>query len=326
MQNGRDAQSVKSLSRHTLEQMVTLSSEGILLADAQDPDLPVVYANPAYEDLSGYSAEELAGNSWPLAKRDGEGQPELERLKAALGRAESCQVTLPDLRKDGTSWFSQVSVEPIYNARGELKYFLCIQRPVEPATSEQSPDVEVTLLQRELGRARQKIASLNRIDSATGLMRFGYFQELLRRDLGIARRDQRFVTLLVFDIVEFDAYRQTFGSKAADSCQRMIGAQIMRTLRRAGDLCARYDESTLVASVVGQEPSEVRGLADQIAENVRKLGLHNPRAKIGRYVTIRSALLGCPPGANDDAETLVARAVADLRTTIDSGNRQAAAP
>ena len=106
MDNGRDAHRVKSLSRHTLEQMVARSSEGILLADAQDPKLPIVYANPAYEALTGYTVEELAGNSWPLVKRDVEGQPELERLKAAIGRSEPCEVTLPDLRKDGTSWHS----------------------------------------------------------------------------------------------------------------------------------------------------------------------------------------------------------------------------
>src|SRR6185369_14087632 len=246
MDIGRDAHRVKSLSRHTLEQMVARSSEGILLADAQDPNLPIVYANPAYEALTGYTVEELAGNSWPLVKRDVEGQPELERLKAAIGRSESCQVMLPDLRKDGTSWLSHVAVEPLYNARGELKYFLCIQKPVTNGAAEHAvTEVEVTLLQRELGRARQKIASLDRIDPSTGLMRFGYFQEIMRRDLAIARRDQRMITLLLFEIVEFEAYRQTFGSKAADSCQRMIGAQIMRTLRRAGDLCARYDDSTL---------------------------------------------------------------------------------
>ena len=118
MDIGRDANRVKSLSRHILEQMVTRSSEGILLADAQDPNLPIVYANPAYEALTGYTVAELAGNSWPLVKRDVEGQPELERLKAAIGRSEPCQVTLPDLRKDGTSWYSQVNVEPLYNARG----------------------------------------------------------------------------------------------------------------------------------------------------------------------------------------------------------------
>ncbi|HLF12852.1 MAG TPA: diguanylate cyclase, partial [Gammaproteobacteria bacterium] len=286
---------MKSLSRHTLEQMVTLSSEGILLADAKDPNLTIVYVNPAYEDLSGYSAEELTGSPWRLLKHGGEGQPELERLKAAIGRSEPCQVTVADLRKDGTSWFGRVSIEPLHDARGDLQYFLCIQKPATDPGDEQA-SIEVSLLQRELGRARQKIASLDRIDPATGLLRLGYFQDLLRRDLAVARRDQRFVTVLLFEIVDFDAYRQTFGSKAADSCQRMIGAQIMRTLRRAGDLCARYDDSTLVASVVGQESDEARKLADQIIDSVRRLALHNPKAKSGRHVTIRSSIVACPPG------------------------------
>jgi diguanylate cyclase (GGDEF)-like protein/PAS domain S-box-containing protein len=325
--------------------MVTLSSEGILLADATDPSLPIVYANPAYEELSGYSIKEITGNSWQLWKRDGEGQPELARLKAAIGRAEACAMTLPDVRKDGTSWLSRVSVEPLFNARGELKYFLCIQRPAtdgaaeprvveasaepslesaEPGVSYAGPEpaavdapadtenVAVKLLQHELGRAREKIATLNRIDTVTGLLRFDHFQELLQRDLGMARRDRRAVTLALFEIVEFDAYRGTFGTKAADSCQRMIGAQIMRTLRRAGDLCSRYDDSTLIAAVVGQVPDELRRLAEQIAENVRKLGLHNPRAKSSRHVTVRCAVVSCVHGAADDVEGMIARARSQL--------------
>jgi diguanylate cyclase (GGDEF)-like protein/PAS domain S-box-containing protein len=335
MELGRDAHSVKSLSRHTLEQMVTRSSEGILLADAQDPRLPIVYANPAYEDLSGYTVEELTGCGWPLVQRNDDGQPELERLKAAIGRSEPCQVTLPDLRKDGTSWLSEVSVEPLHNARGELKYFLCIQKPAVAGTdrdvhgepADQQPNVEVSLLQRELGRARQKIASLNRIDLSTGLLHFGHFQETLRRDLAIARREGRFISVLLFEIVEFDAYRQTFGAKAADSCQRMIGAQIARTLRRAGDLCARYDDSTLIAAVVGQTPEEAQRLADQVAENVRRLGLHNPRAKQDRYIRILSAVAGCLPGTGDDAETVIERAQVELLSRrTDTGGARAASP
>jgi diguanylate cyclase (GGDEF)-like protein/PAS domain S-box-containing protein len=343
MQIGRDARSAKSLSRHTLEQMVALCSEGILLADAKDPGLPVVYANPAYEELSGYSVAELAGNSWQLWKREGVDQPELAKLKEAIGRAEGCAVTLPDVRKDGTSWTSRISVEPLHNARGELKYFLCIHRPevagaalvaprdespVEDASAgvvavavadavaqEDTESVEVKLLQHELGPAREKIATLNRIDSVTGLLRFDHFQELLQRDIGMARRDRRAVTLVLFEIVEFDAYRRTFGTKAAVSCQRMIGAQIMRTLRRAGDLCTRYDDATLVAAVIGQAAEELRRLADQIAENVRKLALHNPRAKSGRHITVRCAVVSCAPGSAEDVESLIARARSELHGT-----------
>jgi PAS domain S-box-containing protein/diguanylate cyclase (GGDEF)-like protein len=316
MQIGTDGQTVQHLSRHTLEQLVTLSSEGILLADAQDPNLTIVYANPAYEGLTGYSAKELTGAGWPLVTRSGAAHPELEKLKAAISRSEPCQVTLPDLRKDGTQWFSEVSVEPLYTADGELKYYLCRQKAVEIAGNETAApvaEVEVTFLQRELGMARQKIANLNRVDPATGLMRLEHFAEIVRRDLAIARREARFMTLVCFEIVEFDAYRRVFGTRAADSCQRMIGAQVTRVLRRASDLCARFDGGALVCSALGQQPHELTALVEQIAGNVRRLGLHNPRAKLGRHLTIRTAMIPCPPGISDDVEQLIAAAVSDLR-------------
>jgi PAS domain S-box-containing protein/diguanylate cyclase (GGDEF)-like protein len=310
MEPVKDARGVKTLSRQALEQMVTLISDAILLVDAQSPKLAIVYTNPAFEDLTGYTAEELIGAPWTLPRRDSEGQPELERLKAAIGRAQVCHATIADVRKDGTSWSSEVTVAPLHNGRGDLAYFLCIQKPALESGSASSD--EVTALQRELVSARQRIASMDRVDPATGLMRVSYFQEVLRRDLAIARRDRRFVTVLVLEIVEFEAYRQTFGTKAADSCQRMIGAQVMRTLRRAGDLCARLDDSRLVAAVLGQQPDEVGALIEQISANVRGLGLHNPRAKSGKHISIRTAVAGWSPGRSDDPETLIARAQAEL--------------
>jgi diguanylate cyclase (GGDEF)-like protein/PAS domain S-box-containing protein len=322
MQNGRDALGIKSLNRHILEQIVVGMPAAVLVADAVCPELPVVYVNPAYERLTGYSLGDLVGRAWALIGRT-DGDEQLVRLKAAVGRGEACRVTVPDLRKDGSSMTTDLSIMPLHNARGELKYFLCSLQPVgaDESVAETAGTVptvveatgELPLLQRELGRARPKSASLDRIDAGTGLLRFGHFQETLRRDLAISRREKRAVTLLIFEIVEFDAYRQTFGTKAADSCQRMIGAQIMRALRRAGDLCARYDESTLVAAVLGQEPEEIRPLAEQIAENIRQLGLHNPRGKASRHVTVRPVVIGCMPGVQDDPAPVIAQALADSR-------------
>jgi PAS domain S-box-containing protein/diguanylate cyclase (GGDEF)-like protein len=324
MEIGRDAHGIKSLNRHALEQIVALSSDGILIADARSPSLPIVYANAAYETMTGYSAGDVVGQGWSLARWDMDGQPELQRLRDAIGRGESCRVAVTEPRKNGTTWVIDLSVEPLRNARGDLKYFLCSHKPAAAANAgapedevfgrdlaEQSGDSGV----RDLGRTRPKIPSFDRIDPVTGLLRFAYFEETLRRDLALARRDQRFVTLLLFSIVELDIYRQTFGSKAAEYCQRMIGTQILRTLRRAGDLCARYDDATLVAAVVGQAPEEARYLATRIADNVRGLALHNPRAKFGRQITVETAVVGCPPGTQDDPETLITRALSSIRAT-----------
>jgi diguanylate cyclase (GGDEF)-like protein/PAS domain S-box-containing protein len=314
----RDARGIRSLNRHTLEQIVDASPAAILVADGVDPCLPIIYVSPAYERLSGFGCDELTGAPWAVLARAAGGDDALAALKTAIGRGEACRVTIPELRKDGTSWTSDLRVTPLRSARGELRYFLLSHEPVPAVGAEESSPADVggelSLLQRELGRVRQKIATLDRIDPATGLVRFPYFQEMLRRDLAMARRDRRFVTLLIFEIVEYAAYRQTFGDKAADSCQRMIGAQIMRALRRAGDLCARYDESTLVAAAVGQHADEIRPLADRIADDVLQLKLHNPRGKTSRYITTRVSLISCPPGAHDDPEPLISRALVDARS------------
>jgi PAS domain S-box-containing protein/diguanylate cyclase (GGDEF)-like protein len=327
METGRDALGIRSLNRHMLEQIVAASPVGVIVADANDPGLRVVYANPAYELLTGYTLAELAGHPWAALGRAEPGDETIAALKAAVGRGEAFRTSIPDVRKDGTSFTCEVSIAPLRGPRGDLRYFLLSHTPVTAVAAHAPTELpmaanaadavaELSLLQRELGRARQKIATLDRIDSGTGLVRFPYFQETLRRDLAMARRDRRFVTLLVFEIVEFDVYRQTFGDKAADSCQRMIGAQIMRALRRAGDLCARYEDGILVAAVIGQHASDVQPLTDRIAESVAQLKLHNPRAKSSRYIETRVIAIGCPPGAHDDPEPLIARALTEARGDV----------
>jgi diguanylate cyclase (GGDEF)-like protein/PAS domain S-box-containing protein len=325
MDTGRDANGTRSLNRHTLEQIVAASSAAVLVADVRDARCTVTYVNSAYERLMGRKASELVGRPWALLERATD--PGIAEIKAAVERREACRVKVADVHKDGTASPCEISLTPLRDARGEIRYFLCDQRPlttVESAveapspTPSAAPSVETTgelpLLPFELGRARPKTAAMERVDPATGLLRFGYFQETLRRDLAVARRDHKFVTLLVFEIVEFDAYRRTYGDKAADSCQRMIGAQIMRTLRRGGDLCARYDASTLVAAALGQEAREIQPLADQIADHVRQLKLHNPRAKSSRTITVRVTLIGCSPGVHEDPEPVIARMLAESRS------------
>lgn len=307
MQIGSRPRDLTALSRESLERIATLSSEGILLADAHDSEMTVVFANGAYEALTGFSAAELTGRPWPLAARADGGDPELGDLKCALGRAEACELTVPELRKDGSPWHCRLRLEPLYDARGRLKYFLCLQHPAAPIAAERAPEP----MPRDLGRGRPRITHPDRVDPITGLLRFEHFKELLARDLALVRTEQRTVTLLAFETVELDVYRQTFGAKAADSCQRMIAAQVTRTLRRSSDLCARADDAVIVASVVDQHPVEVEPLAGRVAEHVRRLRLHNPRAKTERYVVVRTAVTSCV-GIVDPEEAL-ARAVAALR-------------
>jgi PAS domain S-box-containing protein len=206
MDIGNDAQQAKALTRHFLQQIVATISEGVLLLDALDPDLAIVYANPAYERLTGYGLDELVGRPWRIVQRDDDGCIELGKLRSALGRGEECELTILDVNKDGSTWVSSVEVSTLVDAQGDTRYFLCRQRPIEDCSAAKT-DVEVNLLQRELGHARQRIASLSRTEPVTGLLNYGHFIALLSRDLAVARREGRDISVVAFDVEEIDLDR-----------------------------------------------------------------------------------------------------------------------
>lgn len=302
---------MKHLSRQILEQILNSSSEGIIVADARDPDFPVVYANPAYQRCSGYSADELLGRRLPLLSHGSLDRCDVEQLQAALDRGESYAATLVDSHQDGSSWVSQVRVEPLYDPRGVVRFFVLSQSP--PSAEKRGSSVEeVSVLQREIQRARQELASMDRREPATGVLRYDYFLEFAERDFCVAGRDERLVAVILLDVVDLDTYRQTFGAKAAESCLRMIAGQVNGALRRSGDLVARAGEHSIIALTHGQGIDEIRALAHLIAANVRGLGLHNPRGSHGRYIAVQVGIAGGIPDGNYTAEVAIAQAREDL--------------
>ena len=46
-----------------LERILATAGEGVVAADARDPELPIVYVNPAYEALTGYTADQIVGRN-----------------------------------------------------------------------------------------------------------------------------------------------------------------------------------------------------------------------------------------------------------------------
>ena len=74
-----------------------------------------------------------------------------------------------------------------------------------------------------------------RDDKLTGLLRRTYFEELVKRDWGLAQRETRRLSFLVFDLDCFATYKDTFGKPGADQSLRRISRVISGCFRRASD-------------------------------------------------------------------------------------------
>ena len=105
-------------------------SSGVTIADARQPDLPLIYVNRGFQNITGYSAKEAVGRSCRFLQGDDRDQPQLDVLRASLKKGEACVVRLRNYRKDGKLFFNELHISPVRNEMGELTHFVGIQLDV----------------------------------------------------------------------------------------------------------------------------------------------------------------------------------------------------
>jgi PAS domain S-box-containing protein len=134
-QNQRLQQEIKERQQKEEElrlsnQAIAASSNGIVISDARKPDMPITYVNPAFEHLTGYDAQEVVGRNCRFLQGNDTDQPALNELREALRRGKGCKVVLSNYRKDGTLFWNELSISPIYDADGNLTHFVGIQTDI----------------------------------------------------------------------------------------------------------------------------------------------------------------------------------------------------
>jgi PAS domain S-box-containing protein len=113
------------------DRAVAASSNGIVITDPNLPDNPVVYVNPAFERITGYSAEEVRGRNCRFMQGDDDrDQPALAELREALREGRYSRVVLRNRRKDGTPFWNELSVSPVRDEAGRLTHFVGVQNDV----------------------------------------------------------------------------------------------------------------------------------------------------------------------------------------------------
>ena len=109
---------------------IAASSNGIVITDPSQPDNPITYVNPAFERISGYSAQEVLGRNCRLLQGTDREQPALAELRAALQEGRGCQAIIRNYKKNGTLFWNQLSISPVRDEEGHLVSFVGVQNDV----------------------------------------------------------------------------------------------------------------------------------------------------------------------------------------------------
>ena len=137
----------------------------MVVCDARAPDCPVVLANQAFLELTGYSAEEVLHRNCRFMQGPNTSQATVNELHDRLSRDENeIEIELLNYRKDGSSFWNQLLISAVRDDEGTLLYYFSSQKDV--TTRRRAEELERTerlLLQEVDHRSMNALALVQSI-------------------------------------------------------------------------------------------------------------------------------------------------------------------
>ena len=204
-----------------LQRCLEASYNGVLIVDAQAADQPIIYANPAFERITGYREEEVLGRNCRFLQGGETRQPAIGEIRRSLAEQREVHVVLRNFRKDGSPFWNDLYIAPVPDERGVVTHYVGVQNDIS-----------------ERKRFESELAYNASHDVLTGLPNRSLLEDRLLQGCQIARRYSRELAVMLIDLDGFKPINDTLGHAVGDKvlvevAQRM-GAQI-----RPGDTLAR---------------------------------------------------------------------------------------
>jgi PAS domain S-box-containing protein len=100
---------------------------GVTLADPDLEDAPIIYANKAFENLTGYSQKDIIGKNCRFLQGPDREQIERYQIAEAIKNEVPIEVTLRNYRKDGELFYNHLKITPLFDRKGQVIYYLGVQ-------------------------------------------------------------------------------------------------------------------------------------------------------------------------------------------------------
>ncbi len=230
------------------EQALVSSSNGIMITRSDKHDHSIVYVNPAFERITGYSATEVIGREGRFLVREDLSQPDLEEIRRALREKREGKALLRNYRKDGSQFWNELHISPVKDAGGNATtHFVSVINDVSERVN----------YQRELEYQATH-------DSLTGLANRNLLNDRIVQAIAWAKRQNLSVGVMLLDLDHFKLINDASGHGAGDEMLKQVATRLNHCVRET-DTVARLggDEFVIVLTDLPET-----GDVDVVAEKI----------------------------------------------------------
>ncbi|OFZ97367.1 MAG: hypothetical protein A3H35_20065 [Betaproteobacteria bacterium RIFCSPLOWO2_02_FULL_62_17] len=280
------------------DRAIESSTNAIIISEYRQPELPIIYVNPAFERITGYSSAEALGRDPGFLQATDVEQPELDAVRLALKEQRQCHVVLRGYRKNGTLYWNDLHIAPVRDEDGRVTHYVAVLNDI----------TETRKYQEELARRAN-------FDTLTELPNRNLLSDRTSTAIVRARRHGHGMALVFIDVDNFRVINDSLGHAVGDNMLRLVGERLRSCLREV-DTVARIGGDEFVL-VLGDRDDE-KIIATQIQ---RIMAVFVKPFLVGEREFFVTASVGIAsyPGDGDKVETLLQNAEIAMYRAKDIG-------
>lgn len=251
------------ISRYHLQKNFEVMNEHIIFAKT-DGNGNFIEVSDAFCREYDYTREELIGNNNKILKCEDTPNEIYQELWSTLKMGQIWKGELKNRKKDGSEFWVEGYIEPLYNYDGSFLCYSAIYYDIND---------------------KKRIELLSVTDQLTNLYNRRYFENAMPLEFKRASRNNSKLIFMELDIDFFKQYNDTYGHQEGDKVLELTAKALKKVLSREEDIVFRLggEEFGAVCRVDSMESAEI--MAEKVRDAIEGMNIPHSGSKVAKVVT-----------------------------------------
>ncbi|MGV8874294.1 MAG: diguanylate cyclase domain-containing protein [Rhodococcus sp. (in: high G+C Gram-positive bacteria)] len=254
-----------------LSRAIHATATGVTIVDAQRPNMPLIFVNEAFQQITGYRRSEVLGANCRFLQGPDTDVEDIRAAREALAAGVHHVGLLLNYRKDGSPWWNELRLSPVRDGDGTLTHYFGFQSDVTARVE-----------------AEKEVARLATHDPLTGLPNRAGFFAGLDDYLTDAARSGGQIAVLFIDLDGFKQVNDSLGHEVGDDVLAAVAGRVRETLGDTG-LLGRLSGDEFVAVVPGVGNGSPQDIVHRVTADILD-AFRAPHRVSGREISIGASI------------------------------------